>query len=762
MYKAFFGLTEAPFSIVPSARFLYLSDRHREALNHMLAGLTDGGGFGLLTGEVGTGKTTVLRALLSKLGEETQVAVVLNPALSAHELLESICDELGLQASPQDSYKILTDRLYGHLKANDQAGRHTLLLVDEAQHLLPDVLEQLRLLTNLENDQRKLLKVVLAGQPELQQLLQQPGLRQLAQRITSRYHLLPLTEVEVAAYVRFRLDQVGCAHQIFSPQALKTLARVCGGIPRQINLVCDKALQLACRDSRYQINPEHIKQASELALGWAVAQPAQVAGSSRNRLGWTIAAILAPALIAAGYWGGGWVAENKLGAVVQETAVVSAPAASGHSPETDQAQALTALEKRWQAVLALQPTERQAMQTLYQLWGYEVSPSQANCLSSTRIGLTCQQSKGDLAQLSLINRPAILPLTNDDGDSFYAVLYALWPGEAELMLGGERLRVSREWLQAHWQQDYTLMWRPPMGESTSIRYGQQGSRVAWLDQQLNRLLGEPGVASRDFDQSVLDKLRRFQQAQGLYADGIAGPMTLMVLDTALSLPGPTLHQEYRTDGDTVIGGHPMSFLPLPRITTEALPAPGLPLYSNAERSASEVWRPLNSSSGEQPFGTAAGNTAVMDTTAMDTAASDSQMNFLDLDKLDLSGLSPELANRLHQAIAATDQADTPALVDPRTVTAAVVKQKPYVAENVMTLADLPQGVQARLPAINLQTHIYSSSADSRWVKVNNREAYEGDEVAPGVTLEKIEPRKVILDFEHIRFEMAALSQWPSG
>ncbi|UIP27573.1 AAA family ATPase [Photobacterium sp. TLY01] len=757
MYKAFFGLTEAPFSIVPSARFLYLSDRHREALNHMLAGLTDGGGFGLLTGEVGTGKTTVLRALLAKLGEETQVAVVLNPALSAHELLESICDELGLPASPQDSYKILTDRLYAHLKTNDQAGRHTLLLVDEAQHLLPDVLEQLRLLTNLENDQRKLLKVVLAGQPELQQLLQQPGLRQLAQRITSRYHLLPLTEVEVAAYVRFRLDQVGCAHQLFSPQALKTLARVCGGIPRQINLVCDKALQLACRDSRYQINPEHIRQASELALGWAVAQTTPAAHPTRNRLGWAIAAVLAPAFIAAGYWGGGWVAENKLGAVVQETAVVSAPAASGSSPETDDAQAQAALEKRWQAVLALQPTERQAMQTLYQLWGYEVSPSQANCLSSSRIGLSCQQSKGDLAQLSLINRPAILPLSNDDGERFYAVLYALWPGEAELMLGGERLRVSREWLQAHWQQDYTLMWRPPMGESASIRYGQQGSRVAWLDQQLNRLLGEPGMASRDFDQTVLEKLRRFQQAQGLYADGIAGPMTLMVLDTALSLPGPTLHQEYRTEGEAVNGRHPMLFLPLPKMATEALPAPGVLRYGHAERSAFDAQPSLSSSAGD-PFA----GTADSDLSDTDSAASDSRPSFLDLDKLDLSGLSPELANRLHQAIAATDQANTPALIDPRTVTAAAAKEKPPVAEDVMTVADLPQGVQARLPAINLQTHIYSSSADSRWVKVNNREAYEGDEVAPGVTLEKIEPRKVILGFEHIRFEMAALSQWPAG
>lgn len=748
MYTAFFGLTEAPFSIVPSARFLYLSDRHREALNHLLAGLADGGGFGLLTGEVGTGKTTVLRALLSKLGDDTQVAVVLNPALSAHELLESICDELGLPASPEDSYKILTDRLYDHLKANDSAGKHTLLLIDEAQHLLPDVLEQLRLLTNLETDQRKLLKVVLVGQPELQQLLQQSGLRQLAQRITSRYHLLPLTETEVAAYVRFRLDQVGCAHPVFTPPALKAVAKVCHGIPRQINLVCDKAMQMACRDSRYQITPEHIKQASELALGWAVPQP--VAGSRTGKVkpGWVIAGILAPSLVAAGYFGGGWLAREQLGITPQEPAVVAVKRSSEPvSAEAKAAAAQTALEQRWQQLVALQPDEREAMQTLYRLWGYEVTPNQANCLSSQRIGLTCQQNKGDLAQLGLINRPAVLPLNGENGETFYAVLYALWPGEAELMLGGERIRVSREWLQTHWQQDYTLMWRAPMGESSSIRYGQQGTRVAWLDQQLNRLLGEPGTASRQFDQGVLDKLRRFQRAQGLYPDGIAGPMTLMVLDTALALPGPTLYQQYRTDAGPDDSTYAVTFLPMPRLVTESLPDLTSAGYTVA--------------TGPSPVP----SEPVVHEVSPEGDIADRQQNSWDLDKLDLSGLSPELASRLHQAIEATDQEDKqPSLIDERAVANRAAQPEVSAApdEDVMTVADLPRQVQKRLPAIDLQTHIYSSSANSRWIKVNGREAYEGDEIAPGVTLERIESRKVVLNFENTRFEMAALSQWPAG
>ncbi|QUJ67865.1 AAA family ATPase [Photobacterium sp. GJ3] len=755
MYTAFFGLTEAPFSIVPSARFLFLSDRHREALNHMLAGLADGGGFGLLTGEVGTGKTTVLRALLSKLGEDTQVAVVLNPALSAHELLESICDELGLPASPKDSYKALTDRLYAHLKQNDQAGKHTLLLVDEAQHLLPDVLEQLRLLTNLETDQRKLLKVVLVGQPELQQLLQQPGLRQLAQRITSRYHLLPLTETEVAAYVRFRLEQVGCAQPVFTPAALKTLARVCHGIPRQINLVCDKAMQLACRDSRQQIAPEHIRQASELALGWAVPQPVSAPVAGKRHLKWIIAGLLAPVLVASGYYGAGWLTENKLGVVIQAPAVVDLESGeTAPSAEVLAARASAEQEKRWQQLLAMQPDERGAMQRLYQLWGYDVTPNLANCLSSQRIGLVCQAREGDLAELSQINRPAVLPLTLEDGTTDYAVLYALWPGEAELMLGDERVRVSRAWLQARWQQQYTLMWRPPMGESSSIRYGQQGSRVAWLDRQLNRLLGESGGVSRQFDQDVLEKLRRFQRAQGLYPDGIAGPMTLMVLDTALALPGPVLHQQYRTEAEPAHELGPVAFLPMPKLTTEALPDLIQTGYSPSGDAQPE--RRASDSTPDDQWPELAETPVEYD------SARDSSW---DLDNLDLSELSPELASRLHQAISATEQpkGQGPSLIDSQMLekSARDETQAP-VDDGLMSVEQLPVRLQKQLPAIDLQTHIYSSSANSRWIKVNGREAYEGDEIAPGLILEQIGPRKVVLDFRNQRFEMAALSQWPAG
>ncbi len=209
MYKAFFGLKESPFSISPNPKYLYMSERHTEALAHLNYGLHDGGGFVLLTGEVGTGKTTVSRCLRQQLPADSDLALVINPTLTERELLASICDEFKLGYGPEAGIKELFDLLHHHLLANKAAGRKTLLLIDEAQHLSPEVLEQLRLLTNLETDDAKLLQVVLIGQPELQQLLRQPLLRQLAQRITARYHLLPLSREDVDAYVRFRLQVAG-------------------------------------------------------------------------------------------------------------------------------------------------------------------------------------------------------------------------------------------------------------------------------------------------------------------------------------------------------------------------------------------------------------------------------------------------------------------------------------------------------------------------------------------------------------------------
>ncbi|GGW56201.1 ExeA family protein [Alishewanella tabrizica] len=246
MYTGFFGLTSPPFSIAPNPDFMYLSPRHTEALAHLRYGLGDAGGFVLLTGEVGTGKTTVSRTLLQELDAQTEVAFILNPTLSELELLAAICDELKIRYKKTDaSLKLLSDKITQRLQKNHDAGKKTILIIDEAQHLQPAVLEQLRLLTNLETNTKKLLQVILIGQPELQQLLQRNDLRQLAQRITARYHLLPLNYAEVQHYVRFRLQVAGCQRPVFSAKAVKKLFELSGGIPRLLNLLADRALLAA-------------------------------------------------------------------------------------------------------------------------------------------------------------------------------------------------------------------------------------------------------------------------------------------------------------------------------------------------------------------------------------------------------------------------------------------------------------------------------------------------------------------------------------
>jgi general secretion pathway protein A len=547
MYQVFYGIKEAPFSIVPSARFLYLSERHREALHYMLAGVNDGGGLALLTGEVGTGKTTLMRSLLAQLPNETQVALILNPALSAQDLLLSLCDELSIGVKEAASYKTLIDSLNRHLLANHAKGWQTVLLVDEAQHLSADVLEQLRLLTNLETDARKLLKVVLIGQPELQWLLQQEKLRQLAQRITSRYHLLPLTPVEVAQYVRYRLQAVECPHAVFSDNALSLIAKSTQGIPRVINLVCDKAMQLGAENQEYTVSKRIVRQACEEVLRWQTPSGSFQKNAQRKTpwLPMSMGVLLACG-VAFGIsewrmqesWPDFFKDETEIHSELPPITPVKAQAiAPAPTLKTNQ-------PKSWQAfgqLIDKSRTQQEAMQMLYRVWGYEVTLGQANCLSTSRINLACYQGDGDIDDLMSINRPAMITLNDPDFGAYTAVLYGLSAGKAELLMGEKRIQVSQRWLKAHWMSDYQLLWRPPLGKANSIRYGQSGARVQWLNRQLNRVLGEEMPASSRFDQSTLDKLRHFQRAHRLTADGIAGPRTLMVLDSALALPGPTLH-----------------------------------------------------------------------------------------------------------------------------------------------------------------------------------------------------------------------------
>lgn len=267
MYAKHFNFRELPFSITPNPRYVYLSPKHREALAHLLYGISAGGGFVALTGEVGTGKTTLCRCLLEQLPEDVDIALIFNPRLNSRELLASICDELRIP-HPQHraSLKLLIDLLNRHLLDAHARGRRTVVLIDEAQNLNYDVLEQIRLLTNLETNEAKLLQIILVGQPELNALLRRQNLRQLSQRVTARYHLRPLSFAETAAYIRHRLAVSGGSEQIFTTTAVAKIYRLSTGIPRLINLICDRALLGAYTQNKTKVGYWIVRKAAREVL----------------------------------------------------------------------------------------------------------------------------------------------------------------------------------------------------------------------------------------------------------------------------------------------------------------------------------------------------------------------------------------------------------------------------------------------------------------------------------------------------------------
>jgi len=269
MYREHFGLNALPFSIAPNPRYLYLTRQHQEALAHLVYGLNSGGMI-LLTGEVGTGKTTISRKLLEDIPEHIDIAWIVNPKLSAEELLATICDELAIHYPEHNhSIKIFTDLINAHLIDAHGQGRNVVLMIDEAQNLSAEVLEQLRLLTNLETNEHKLLQIVLLGQPELKTMLERTDLRQLAQRITARYHLHPLNRHETTAYIRHRLAVAGCDHDVFSAAAMNMIHRISHGTPRLINLLCDRAMLGVYSSNAKMVRPKHIRQSCQEVLGSA-------------------------------------------------------------------------------------------------------------------------------------------------------------------------------------------------------------------------------------------------------------------------------------------------------------------------------------------------------------------------------------------------------------------------------------------------------------------------------------------------------------
>ncbi|NOJ03903.1 AAA family ATPase [Vibrio splendidus] len=537
-----------PFSIVPNSRYLFLSQRHQEAMQNLQAGLGEGGGFAMLTGEVGTGKTTVAKAMLSSLDNQTQAGLILNPTFSNTDLLEAICDEFEVEYPEQASLKQLSQAIHHFLLDSHAEGIQTLLVIDEAQHLAADVLEQLRLLTNLETDSRKLLKVLLVGQPELQQHLQTTQLRQLAQRITGRYHLLPLNTEETGKYIAFRLETAGGEQMLFSNRSIKLIAQYTHGIPRLINLVCDKALQLAFHDGEPLPNNETVNRACQQVMSFqadvyhvekpraslVVPKLFQYAGIATLSVGLAMATFnFAPSYI------NSWQSAETSSEMKTEVSAQTQRSLVANEPQlvAEPKPSKFALPQDIQQHL-MQGTNRSlAIKDLYTLWGYQSSLRDGLCLSEPQSVFVCEQQQSNLETLLELGVPVVLNLDIVQ-EPVFAVLYGASEESVELIVNERLLVMPKRTLKKIWQGDYVAIWKQPLRET--LKEGYQGEAIALLDLLLSEVLGEDVSGSDVFDYELKMKIEAFQMWQGMSVDGIAGKRTLARLQRLAQLDSPKL------------------------------------------------------------------------------------------------------------------------------------------------------------------------------------------------------------------------------
>src|SRR5580692_1434440 len=565
MYLAFFGIAEKPFAITPDPRYLYLSARHADALAHLVYGINEAGGFIQLTGEVGTGKTTTIRSLLARAPKNAEIALILNPRLSPGEFLLALCEELGLGADDSSlvNTKELVDLLNRYLLRAHAQGRRVVLIVDEAQNLAPEVLEHIRLLTNLETETQKLLQIILIGQPELRKLLAREDLRQLAQRITGRYHLDPLSRQETAAYVRHRMRVAGATVDVFTRGALREIYNVSRGIPRVINIICDRALLGAYTQDLHQVPAALVRRAGAevfdedlsprwmpylvggLALAVLIGSAALLWRYMPARLTPTAAAVTPAATPPAA----AAVAAAATSAGIPPAAAPANAAQASAGPEPSFAQLLA------QNRSSTDPDS--AFTQLLGLWQATYTPGKTDgCSQALAQGLRCLMQRGSLAQLRMLNRPAILMLSDDAGTASQVVLRALGDDTAELRIGSQSATISLAELTRYWFGDFVLLWRPSGNDVRDLTAGMHGTLVRRLREQLNRWSGDSSSApaSDDYDASLVQLVEQFQRANRLAVDGIAGIETQVALDAVLAAPDSPLLQPRTAQQASTRGG----------------------------------------------------------------------------------------------------------------------------------------------------------------------------------------------------------------